>query len=1128
MKKLCSKYALLLAIIFGINLFTPAVILSNANAGIGVYPIGATPPPAEYCPQWGWPGIIVCVILVGVDDGNVNTVGNAAWLLGGARAANIGNPAASAWDIYYRDLCVRSAPLDTTDFDENSGELVSGSVNKYDAAYGSLLTGSRTKNLGGDDRKKRACMPLVSTINFNSPTAGSKAFSYYRNANDVNFASDGKGDIAAYKKAYGFTQDSYKSSTFPVNGALGCALAAGADAVSWKKAMNDCYDKYITSRAVHKEWTLERTGKQTDDPLTAVDPDRSIFKNCQPLAEAGNSKANAANAVGKGGYKGYSPVLQYKNRADVDEAEFPVHTPCVAEKGSPSPDVNTLRWSSFNAIAIGGYGVIAVMECIFTLGEYCKGPVFHAPIPDDLGYNSKGKADPKFCPNIEKINDPSYPFAPRLDTVQKDDGLLSGLVNHSTDREYSVETSHLTFKERIVNGTETGYNEKDGLPDEPAVQCAVVPVDIMNIRKEQFDTCIEQRINFNFWSWRFNNFLDWYSLKDSNWKPPCKTRFFEKDNFSDCPVQRSIQQCCRILVKDVTPYNYLKLRTCEGLRQKRMAALKYDHIFDGGGESKNGKAVAYTDYKTAVSENKKLVDAASCDGTEPSTYVFSNWVAKRGYSYDVKESVPHKATYQQTPAEKAAVAKAKADIKAGEEKMEDCVDDWDCDEDDTADEITDDMTNNTAPTLVNELKAAIADPNHSTDSASGNTELAQILKSVETVTGGANEPVNMPYMRWWDTGVSAGNSTHGGSFVNTLGSYDVIIGVGREERSEQDYKDAYKDSGKKMTDEVGEDLTEEEQKNVRTSEMGRINGWEGLKGHQMWTTRRNNLVCIGRHEKLFKQGSLEEFLVSRSGGSYTNRNVNVKDSDGKYTHQIVGKPWNWPVDWQGYSSRSPIGGGAGGDNVKKGNIIAFNISGLSYYAYVTNAHVDSEPKFIEIEAMDQGKFPTSTGASLSWGKITKRTIFKTKVPSYEVANSGKLAGKVALVGDQPSCEDPNFVSCVLPDGGWNSIQVTGFGGAEKCDLGLVKKLMDEKGMEGSDKITNQPQTVPASIWAYCLNAGFKVPDHLKSPDGYNGPGAGAIQDTTLCGPGWGSCSSIGKSGIEGGTKTKCFPGDKAC
>src|SRR5690606_9955381 len=30
----------------------------------------------------------------------------------------------------------------------------------------------------------------------------------------------------------------------------------------------------------------------------------------------------------------------------------------------------------------------------------------------------------------------------------------------------------------------------------------------------------------------------------------------------------SIQQCCRIIVKDVVPENFLKLRTCEGLRQR--------------------------------------------------------------------------------------------------------------------------------------------------------------------------------------------------------------------------------------------------------------------------------------------------------------------------------------------------------------------------------------------------------------------------------------------------------------------------------------------------------------------------------------------------------------------------------
>src|SRR5690606_11288280 len=54
--------------------------------------------------------------------------------------------------------------------------------------------------------------------------------------------------------------------------------------------------------------------------------------------------------------------------------------------------------------------------------------------------------------------------------------------------------------------------------------------------------------------------------------------------------------------------------------------------------------------------------------------------------------------------------------------------------------------------------------------------------------------VRMPFMRWYDTGVSAGNPYHGGSFTNTLGAFDTLIGVGREERDKVDGKMAAREA----------------------------------------------------------------------------------------------------------------------------------------------------------------------------------------------------------------------------------------------------------------------------------------------------------------------------------------------
>jgi len=39
---------------------------------------------------------------------------------------------------------------------------------------------------------------------------------------------------------------------------------------------------------------------------------------------------------------------------------------------------------------------------------------------------------------------------------------------------------------------------------------------------------------------------------------------------SECPVKLSIQQCCHIIIKDLVPANFVKIRTMEGMQHERI------------------------------------------------------------------------------------------------------------------------------------------------------------------------------------------------------------------------------------------------------------------------------------------------------------------------------------------------------------------------------------------------------------------------------------------------------------------------------------------------------------------------------------------------------------------------------
>ncbi|MEZ5691855.1 MAG: hypothetical protein R3D71_09370 [Rickettsiales bacterium] len=313
---------------------------------------------------------------------------------------------------------------------------------------------------------------------------------------------------------------------------------------------------------------------------------------------------------------------------------------------------------------------------------------------------------------------------------------------------------------------------------------------------------------------------------------------------------------------------------------------------------------------------------------------------------------------------------------------------------------------------------------------------------------------------------------------------------------------------------------------TQRARIGRIGGWEELKGHQMWTTRRHNLVCIGRYEKLFKYGGPENFVLSRAGGNYT-----TKD----------GKQWPWPLGWRGYIFDSNHNGferkisAFGLDKAKKGDIIIYRLGGIKRISYVAEANTIAAGNpatnnaadtthFVQIESWDEGKFPTITGSSLSWGNGVKRTIYKNSVPDdrKKITNAGTThdistlgTTQIAQINGQPSCEDPEFTHCVL-------------GGTDNSSWGTVfiYRPTDPENLRlcpfidsNSDNI--QSAEFDSDSFAFCLNAGYDPP--LSYRQDYIGAGAGSISDATLCGPEWTGCKTVADP-----ADVKCFPSGDVC
>jgi len=1175
-------------------------------------------------------------------------------------------------DFRYRDMCVAGADLPVTTFDPFTGEEKSEEEDIYyagsninninDYTYGDAVDGRPvslydqryTGVVLGAKPTQSQCMPMRDTPLTDVESADPNlAFAYYMNMDDAN-VHDLSRVLARQKDVYGNT-NYYKNTTFFIDGVSGCpgAYPSVLDYVSpqpkferntiqqrlefrrWQA--NWCYKYFLLSHDNSPWFTMERPGIGTQDPLSKVDPNRSYLNNCQPLInglDAAFIEFGDDATTDRDKKSGYATVWRYKigdptsppptspptgigdlalDTHNEDEYllsmivqdewdnafvrvspgpepylygypkyqlkrqfkyTFPaVELPCILDRDLPvpppviilpppsetPPPPPTEPWIDVHfppQCGYGGYdshGFASQYESYENYdSSYDSCQPMYFPLPPDYWTPLHPRAQ-YYCPNVEKITVPAEnPFIPR--------NYIVGM-----DRDYSAATSvclkdptNCDPKPKFYWGytdwngegeCELSYGGRDidwRERNEYAVECAIVPVDILSFRAQPFNACIMQRINFNL-----NAFIQlWVETgvypdpahaDGSGFNPPCKTRFFESDTYDDCPVKLSIQQCCHIIIKDLVPANFVKLRAKEGLRHERVQCDKV-HNPDTG---------------------------------KPVYHIIDDW-----YGY-----VP--AVDQFMGDGKAALHAAMCDT----EKLTAC--------------------NNGYQTEPQDYMFTSYFRVYHDESSYGGCDGSSLLG------------YNMPYMRWWDTGVSHGNPRHGGSFLNTVGSWDTLIGVGREEITDEDIIAAQEmeDLVKTLTyyginglppappppmpplppfnDCFGEDSTDDGDGDewmcyglvppppasppppppppfspdvgtwtrldikTRRAEMGRVGGLPELYAHAMWSLRMDNNFCVARYEKAFKPAGAENFVLAKSGSGYTSR--------GKPGSDILPREWPWLLGWRGYITAAqstpfpdlfgPADPGAliqgGLDKALPGDIITFTLPGkLPHIAYVTEVHVGEYQslEWVNVVFWDQNKYPTSAASTIMMGMGPERSIYKENVPTsnrQEVCNktfrvlTSKPGSNTAQCNDasdmalnpgtcmasdcQPSCIDTDYRACILGDDGgganmWDNVTIyrrvfdvrqcggtptNGFddrGNAMAYDLGATYNWW--WGDSDLPNVVYQYRTnkMDTDLWAWCVNQGYDPPSHWAPNFEYKGAQTGAQTKLFFCGPFWGNCS----------------------
>lgn len=239
---------------------------------------------------------------------------------------------------------------------------------------------------------------------------------------------------------------------------------------------------------------------------------------------------------------------------------------------------------------------------------------------------------------------------------------------------------------------------------------------------------------------------------------------------------------------------------------------------------------------------------------------------------------------------------------------------------------------------------------------------------------------HMPYPRLWDTGFALSKTPPKEATFqdpnDTTGQYTAIVGVGREGAPK---------SATSPVDELDGKLPSEVHKDERCKtggwatnpktqrlKIGRgieitlpdpMTSWTELKAYQMNAVRNKGISCIGRYEKMFKDGSSEAFALKRTAGVATAMVIQecdkanplqceyltlkeVQAQGGRkqdkyyfYNTRLIG----WPYPWMGYES--DLGGltqfpgfipeatgyvDSGMGNVRVGDILILHAGGAKY------------------------------------------------------------------------------------------------------------------------------------------------------------------------------------------------------
>jgi len=626
--------------------------------------------------------------------------------------------------------------------------------------------------------------------------------------------------------------------------------------------------------------------------------------------------------------------------------------------------------------------------------------------------------------------------------------------------------------------------------DQPPVGCAVTPVNILSFRQAAFDNCIMQRINTNIAAYEQQILTYEEQLLESaaagtepptpqtaagaahpnqaprnEFKPPCATAFWQTDTYQNCPVHMTIQECCKIASKPVRLANFVKLRTCEGLRDARIqyasvpnighVANVTDEMYGGGVVTDNNDpdgppgtllnyGIGYDNYMAAVAANINL-HAQSCRGTEPEEYKLTHYL--RPYN---TTSQPYEANPQQT------------DVYC-----------------------------------IPECPSGQACPPPATTPAPSSTPNAS---NKPCPSGYYFVGYNFPHPAWYDTGTEANDAAlyfamdnnpndlmygkeviqtqafYGGDATNTLGENDVIVGVGQPERDTQDASLAFSQEESLSTplgipeflpplNEIGQ---------TRTAHIGRIGGMQELETYQRESLRRLGANCLARYERVFKPPGAEDSVLYSAGGIFNAR------SGGRF---------EWPHSFIGYATNSnpndagifpnengPPPGYAvrtGLNNARPGDIIVYKLSDLlplqiAYVNYVNMA--TPEEQRVNVQYWDQGKdwtaaystdrlgigssggsrtfwkhwVPPGTGIQETFCGMTLRAATDPVPLSTSTPVSTPLANVCASMANndsfdyntcmprgpgtanpgglncQPSCLDTDEPDCVLPANAWNT------------------------------------------------------------------------------------------------------------